>query len=166
MLAEEGVRYDSSIYPIRHDRYGIPNGRLGPHQMHLPNVDRPLWEFPGTVACYGGWRLPVGGGGYFRLYPYQVSAALLRRTQVANQQPFMFYVHPWELDPDQPQLPGSGLRRMRHRVCLARTQRRLERLLSEFSFGAMSDVLDDCEHSLAHQKDRRSEPAMEGASRQ
>lgn len=142
ILAEEGIRFDSSIYPVHHDRYGIPDAQLGPHQITGPESGRMIWEFPGTVQSLWGWRAPVGGGGYFRLYPYQMSAAMLRRTNRDARQPFMFYVHPWELDPEQPRLPGPWLRRMRHRVNLSATERRLERLLSEFSFGAMSDVLD------------------------
>lgn len=143
ILAEEGFRFDSSIYPIRHDRYGIPDGRIGPHVVDLPKTGRRIWEFPGTVAAVGGLRLPAGGGGYFRLYPYRFSAALLRRANGSAGMPFMFYIHPWELDPDQPPLPGPWHRRLRHRANLKVTERRLERMLSEFSFGAMSDVLDE-----------------------
>lgn len=151
ILAEEGMQYDSSIYPIRHDRYGIPDGRVGPHPLELSHAGRTLWEFPGTVGMLGGRRVPVGGGGYFRLYPYRVSAALLKRVNQQAKLPFMFYVHPWELDPDQPHLPGSWLRRWRHRVNLATTERRIERLLTDFSFGAMSDVLQ--EYALEHPAD-------------
>jgi polysaccharide deacetylase family protein (PEP-CTERM system associated) len=142
VLAEEGFRYDSSIYPIRHDRYGIPDARLGPHMMAPSDSGRRIWEFPGTVATLAGWRTPVGGGGYFRLYPYRSSTALLRLAGAQSGRPVMFYIHPWELDPDQPRLPGSALRRLRHSIGLARTERRLEQLLAEFSFGAMGDVLD------------------------
>jgi polysaccharide deacetylase family protein (PEP-CTERM system associated) len=141
ILADEGIRFDSSIYPIRHDRYGIPDGRVGPHLVSGLRSDRALWEFPGTVATVGKWRLPVGGGGYFRLYPYRVSAALLRRANGSARLPFMFYIHPWELDPDQPRLQVPWLRGVRHRMNLASTESRLERLLAEFRFGTMSDVL-------------------------
>lgn len=143
VLADEGFQYDSSIYPVRHDRYGIPDAQRGPHRLAMNGSDRPMWEFPGTVAACGGARLPVGGGGYFRLYPYRISAALLRRATAQTGQPFMFYIHPWELDPEQPQLAMPFSRRIRHRVNLAATERRLDQLLSEFQFGAMSDVLND-----------------------
>jgi polysaccharide deacetylase family protein (PEP-CTERM system associated) len=141
ILAQEGIRFDSSIYPIRHDRYGIPDAHVGPHLLSLGNVSESLWEFPGTVSFVGGLRVPVGGGGYFRFYPYRMSAYLLRRAHA----PFMFYIHPWELDPDQPSLPGPWLRRIRHRRNLAATEGRLERLLSDFQFGAVSDVLREME---------------------
>ncbi len=143
VLAEEGVQFDSSIYPVHHDRYGIPDARLGPHQITLPDSGRTLWEFPGTVQSIWGWQVPVGGGGYFRLYPYRVTRSFLSRTNRIARLPFMFYLHPWELDPEQPRLPGSVLRRWRHRINLGATERRLERLLTDFRFGAMSDALED-----------------------
>lgn len=141
ILAQEGFRYDASIYPIRHDRYGIPDAQIGPHRLELPSCADTIWEFPGTVSLVAGMRIPVGGGGYFRIYPYGVSSHLLRRADA----PFMFYVHPWELDPDQPMMPGSWLRRVRHRMNLGATERRLERLLSDFQFGAVSDLLREIE---------------------
>lgn len=143
VLAEEGFQFDSSIYPVRHDRYGIPDARLGPHRVETAGGNQPLWEFPGTVAACAGARLPVGGGGYFRLYPYRLSTALLRRASTQTRQPFMFYIHPWELDPEQPWLSVPFSRQVRHRVNLAATERRLDQLLTEFKFGAMSDVLND-----------------------
>lgn len=143
VLAEEGFLYDSSIFPIRHDRYGIPEATLGPHPIQKIDAHRDLWEFPGTVCRMAGMRVPAGGGGYFRLYPYAFSAYLLRQATAQTSQPFMFYIHPWELDPEQPQLPGSWMRRWRHRVNLASTEARLEKLLAEFSFGTMSRVLNE-----------------------
>lgn len=144
LLAEEGFQFDSSIYPVRHDRYGIPDARIGPHLLTLEGGSQELWEFPGTVATWGGTRIPVGGGGYFRLYPYHLTVKLLRQVHQQTGRPFMLYIHPWELDPGQPRLPGSMLRRWRHRVNLGTTELRLERLLSEFSFGALSDVIEEC----------------------
>lgn len=164
VLAEEGVQFDSSIYPVHHDRYGIPDARLGPHQIALSDSGLTLWEFPGTVQSIWGWRAPVGGGGYFRLYPYRLTRAFLRRTNSVARLPFMFYLHPWELDPEQPRLPGSLLRRWRHRINLAATERRLERLLTDFRFGAMSDALEECSPATAESQVPRDQPNLPAAN--
>lgn len=140
VLIEEGYLYDSSIYPIRHDRYGIPSW-----PRHLTRVVRPqgtLWEFPGSTVKLGGANLPIGGGGYFRLLPYQWTRFGFRRVNAAEHLPAMFYVHPWELDPDQPRLAGSSaLSRFRHYRNLALTAERLRALVREFRFGRAIDVV-------------------------
>jgi polysaccharide deacetylase family protein (PEP-CTERM system associated) len=140
ILLEEGFTVDSSLFPTRHDRYGIPDA---PEQIHA--IETPagsIAEFPMTVQRFGRLTVPVGGGGYFRLYPYSLTRRLLRRANVAGQRPFVFYVHPWEVDVDQPRIrTGSRLSRFRHYVNLATTEAKLDRLLGDFRFGRMCDVL-------------------------
>lgn len=139
ILAEEGFLLDSSIFPTRHDRYGIPGAQEEVHS--LPLQAGCLTEFPPTVARLGPWRLPAGGGGYFRLYPWWLTKQLLAPLNRAGR-PFMFYVHPWEVDPDQPRLKiGSRVSRFRHCVGLAATERKLDQLLRHFSFGTISQVV-------------------------
>lgn len=136
ILAEEGFRCDSSIHPIWHDRYGIPDANRLPHA-----VRGDLWEFPPAVLRLGKLNLPVSGGGYFRLYPIHWTAACLQWINRRAGSPVMFYVHPWELDPGQPRLPGSMGTRFRHYIHLASTARKLEWLLDHFSFGTLSQSL-------------------------
>ncbi len=102
ILTEEGFRIDSSIYPIHHDRYGIADAEPGLHQIATPTG--PLWEFPPSVVSWKEVNLPVGGGGYFRLYPLPLTIRWLRQINRDGQRPFVFYVHPWEIDPDQPRI--------------------------------------------------------------
>jgi polysaccharide deacetylase family protein (PEP-CTERM system associated) len=138
ILIEEGVTVDSSIYPIRHDRYGLPGTPLGPHALQRRSGT--LWEFPPPVWKVWGYPLPIGGGGYFRLYPYFLTRRGLRAINAAAR-PFAVYIHPWEVDPDQPRLPAKRTARFRHYVNLHRTEGRLVRLLSDFPFGTMSAAL-------------------------
>lgn len=140
VLAEEGYRHDSSIFPIRHDRYGIPTAERFPHAIETGSGT--VWEFPGSVYRLGNYNMPVGGGGYFRLYPAFVSFYCLDYINRALGRPFNFYVHPWEIDPEQPVLPGSPWARFRHRVNLAKTEEKLGRLLGQFRFDAMGAILD------------------------
>lgn len=142
ILAGNGIRYDSSVFPFGgHPDYGIADAPLGIHETGAG-----VLEFPMTCVPVAGRRVPVGGGGYFRHYPYALTRLLLRRHNAAGR-PFAFYVHPWELDPDQPRVspgrgPGALLRRQRHYHGLATTEGRLERLLAEFAFTTMADLLD------------------------
>jgi polysaccharide deacetylase family protein (PEP-CTERM system associated) len=138
VLIEEGIRLDSSIYPTRHDRYGLPGSPAEPYR-----IDRPaghLWEFPPPVCRLLGYPLPVGGGGYFRLYPYALTRLALGRINAARR-PFAAYLHPWELDPDQPRVAAGRSARFRHYVNLDRTEGRLMRLLADFPFGTLSEAL-------------------------
>jgi polysaccharide deacetylase family protein (PEP-CTERM system associated) len=138
VLIEEGIRVDSSIYPTHHDRYGIPGTPLGQHR-----IDRSagrLWEFPPPVWRCFGYPLPVGGGGYFRLYPYAMTRLGLRRINEQGR-PFAAYLHPWELDPAQPRIRAGLGATFRHRVNLGRTEGRLTRLLADFPFGTLSEAL-------------------------
>jgi polysaccharide deacetylase family protein (PEP-CTERM system associated) len=139
VLIEEGYLYDASIYPIHHDRYGMPDWR-----RHIHRVTRPggaIWELPGSTVRLFGTNLPIGGGGYFRLLPFAWTSRGFRQVNRSERQPAVFYLHPWEIDPDQPRLPVSGTSRIRHYHNLAKTEGRLVRLLSEFKFGPVSDVL-------------------------
>ncbi len=141
ILAEQGIRFDSSIFPIYHDRYGIPDADPAIHCVDTPHG--PVWEFPASVIRFGPVNLPVSGGGYFRLYPVSVTARLLRRIHRKHARPFVFYVHPWELDPQQPRLRhASSFSRFRHYVNLASTERKLDWLLQRFAFAPMSEVIE------------------------
>lgn len=140
VLCEEGFQYDSSIFPMRHDRYGIPDAEPKPHVLTTPGGGR-LVEFPISVLRYGGAKIPVAGGGYFRLFPYQFTRWALRKLNV-QQQEFVFYVHPWEVDPEQPRVEEAGvLSRFRHYLNLDRCAERLGRLLGDFEFDTMYSVL-------------------------
>ena len=139
ILVEEGFRVDSSVFPIHHDRYGIPGARLGPHR--LTTAAGGLWEFPPSVVRMAGMRLPVGGGGYFRLFPLSWTLYGLRRINRVQRQPFVCYVHPWEFDPEQPRIRGPRLSRFRHYVNLSQNARKLDGLLGQFRFGRLRDLV-------------------------
>jgi polysaccharide deacetylase family protein (PEP-CTERM system associated) len=154
ILAAEGFLSDSSIFPIRHDRYGIPGANRFPHQMIT--AAGPLWEFPATVRRVGSMNFPVSGGGYFRLYPLSWSLRGLTHINERDRQPFVFYIHPWELDPAQPRLrAGSALSRGRHYLNLNSTETKLTRLLRHFRFGRLCDVL-----ASLRQEEQLTEPAL------
>lgn len=139
ILAEAGFDYDSSIFPIRHDRYGMPEAPEYPYRLET-EAGNSLIEFPLSTMKVLQYRLPVAGGGYFRLYPYWLSRAGLRQIN-RRQQPFIFYLHPWEIDPDQPRISASWLSRFRHYNNLDKCEPRLRQLLKEFSFGTAQEVL-------------------------
>jgi polysaccharide deacetylase family protein (PEP-CTERM system associated) len=141
ILAEEGFRYDSSVYPILHDRYGDREAPRFPYEIWHSGDER-LLEFPiGTVRLFGV-NLPVGGGGYFRLLPGGLCEAGIRRVNVVERRPVMFYFHPWELDPGQPRPSMVWHRRFRHYVGQARHESKLTHLLGSASFGRARDVLE------------------------
>lgn len=140
LLASEGYTFDSSIYPIRHDRYGIPDAERHPHR--LPAGPGALWELPGSTVRHAGMNLPMGGGGYFRLLPYGWTRAGINTLNETEGQPAIFYLHPWEIDPDQPRVRCGVVSRLRHYRNLHDTEARLTRLLAEFRFGTVADVLD------------------------
>ena len=210
ILIEEGFQFDSSIFPVYHDTYGIPNAERFPHRVrgsesvvscqlsvvrgrrdqeaggrsqqsevrsqesgvsgeedvrcqvsgvrggrdqeaadessqlttnNCQLATSSLWEFPPTVYRMGKLNVPVAGGGYFRLYPVRLSIHWLRRINRRHRQPFVFYIHPWELDTDQPRLPAGLKSRFRHYQNLGTTKRKLTRLLESFHFGPVSEVL-------------------------
>jgi polysaccharide deacetylase family protein (PEP-CTERM system associated) len=135
-LAEAGYEYDSSVFPVRHDRYGVPDAPRGLHWAVGPGGGR-IVEIPPLTLRMLGQNLPVGGGGYLRLLPTGAVARALR----GRDEPGMVYLHPWELDPGQPPLPMSRLSRWRHRVNLHRTEAKLDRLLRRFPFAGAEEVL-------------------------
>ena len=143
VLIEEGYRYDTSIFPIHHDRYGIPDA---PRHIHTITRDAgTLIEMPASTVKVGSVNFPIAGGGYFRLFPYGFTRWGMRRVNVAEREPVMFYMHPWEVDPDQPRLAAGATTRWRHYGGLHRTAGRLRRLIKEFPFAPVASVLDACQ---------------------
>ena len=140
-LIDLGFEYDSSVFPIRHDRYGIPGASRDIGPIQAPS-GRTIVEFPMSAASFGGVRVPVSGGGYFRLLPYAVTRAGLKQINERAGQPFTFYLHPWEVDPEQPRLKVKAFSRFRHYNNLHKCEGRLRRLLGEFQFSTMRDVLE------------------------
>ncbi len=129
-LSEAGYRYSSSVYPIRHDHYGMPNA---PRFAFYPERCNGLLELPVTTVSLFNCNLPAGGGGYFRLMPYWVSRWCLERVNTVDRQPCVFYFHPWEIDPGQPRQRGISLKtRFRHYVNLSSMERRIRALLKDF----------------------------------
>jgi polysaccharide deacetylase family protein (PEP-CTERM system associated) len=139
ILIEEGFRYDSSIFPVHHDRYGIPHAERFPHTIRCASGE--LVEFPPSTVRWCGLNWPMAGGGYFRLWPYALFRRGLRRINRREGQAAIFYLHPWEVDPAQPIIPGARRNIWRHRVNLRRTAPRLERLLRDFRFAPVREVL-------------------------
>ena len=140
ILDELGFVYDSSIFPVRHDRYGIVDAERAPHRLSTRN-GRSIVEWPLATARILGFRLPVAGGGYFRLLPYWVTHWGLASINQREMQPFIFYLHPWEIDPTQPRVQASWLSRFRHYTNLDKCEGRLRRLLGEFKFCTARDCL-------------------------
>ena len=137
VVQETGHVYSSSIYPIRHDLYGMPDAPRFPFRLR-PDA---ILEIPVTTVRLAERNLPCGGGGYFRLLPYPLYRWAMRRVNDSDGQPGMFYFHPWEVDPDQPRIPGASLRsRFRHYVNLHAMEERLKRLLGDFRWGRMDEV--------------------------
>jgi polysaccharide deacetylase family protein (PEP-CTERM system associated) len=138
VLAEAGYRYSSSIYPIAHDHYGMPEAPRFPYR---PKSCPALLEMPPTTVPLAGRNLPAAGGGYFRLLPYPASRWLIGRVNRLERQPAMFYFHPWEIDPGQPRVPGAPLKsRLRHYVNLNRMEAKLDRLCGDFRWGRADQV--------------------------
>ena len=141
ILAESGFVYDSSIFPVRHDRYGMPDTPEHPYHLKTP-AGHSIIEFPLSTAKILNYRLPVAGGGYFRLYPYWLSKAGLKQIN-RQQKPFIFYLHPWEVDPEQPRISASWFSRFRHYNNLDKCEPRLRNLMSDFQFTTTWNVLSD-----------------------
>ena len=157
ILKDEGFRYDSSIFPTFHPRYGIPEAKSYPHRLN--NEHGSLWEFPPSVAQFMGWNIPVTGGGYFRLYPAKWTAHGFRHINRLGH-PGVFVIHPWEIDPDQPRLrefrtSGSsfgfrisnfGFGSWRHYLNLDSTEKKLDWFLKQAAFGTLGEVAERCAH--------------------
>lgn len=139
VLTELGFTWDSSIFPIRHDNYGIPGSPREPYLLQAAN-GHTLREFPLTTAQVMGVSIPAAGGGYFRQFPYPIFRQLFRQASQGGTVPQMFYLHPWEIDPDQPRFnAASWFSRFRHYTNLDRCYARLERLLDDFQFDTVSN---------------------------
>jgi polysaccharide deacetylase family protein (PEP-CTERM system associated) len=140
VLGEEGYRYSSSVNPIRHDLYGMPNAPRGPFQP----AGSAIWEFPLTTLHALGRNWPCAGGGYFRLLPYAAWRLALAAVNQGEQRPGIFYLHPWEVDPGQPRVRDCGWKsRVRHYTNLRRMADKLDRALHDFAWGRMDRVFAD-----------------------
>ena len=136
LLAEAGYRYSSSVAPLRHDLYGIPDA-----PRHVYRAANGITEVPLSTIRMRGANYPCGGGGFFRLYPYAVTKWCVQRVNLREQQACVFYMHPWEFDPEQPRQKALSFRtRFRHYLNLGRVQGRLERLLADFSWDRMDQI--------------------------
>lgn len=134
-LERAGYNYSSSVYPIRHDHYGMPDAPRFAHRIGG------MLEIPATTVQAWQRNWPAGGGGYFRLMPYTLSRWMIRRVNSLDTQPVVFYFHPWEIDTEQPRVPGIGVRtRFRHYLNIERMEGRLHRLLGDFHWGRMDEI--------------------------
>jgi polysaccharide deacetylase family protein (PEP-CTERM system associated) len=139
VLAQAGYEYDSSIFPIRHDRYGFPGAPRFP--FRVGGRPRSIVEIPPSTVRLGGMTLPAAGGGYFRLLPYAWTRWSFARLNGHEGKPGVFYLHPWEVDPEQPRIRAGLVSRFRHYTNLRRTEPRLRRLLGQFRFGPISRLI-------------------------
>lgn len=147
VLIEEGHSYDASIFPIHHDRYGIADA---PRSAHL--IQRPagsIVELPASTVRIGRTNYPIAGGGYFRLFPYAVTKWGISRVNARDGEPVVLYIHPWEIDPDQPRLEAPRAAQLRHHVGVGTALDKLRRVTSDFGFGPVRDVLEASAHAMA-----------------
>jgi polysaccharide deacetylase family protein (PEP-CTERM system associated) len=148
ILVEEGFVSDSSIYPINHDRYGIPGSPRHAHVIETPAG--PIREFPiATIKLSNNRVAPIGGGGYLRMLPYRYTSAGIRRLNQDESQPACIYFHPWEIDPDQPRLASGLIARLRTYTGVKGMTYKLDRLLTEFQFSTLSGVYGEVSRSAA-----------------
>jgi polysaccharide deacetylase family protein (PEP-CTERM system associated) len=139
ILIEAGFEYDSSIFPVHHDLYGIPGFSRQPVRIRRPAGE--ILEIPASTLRLLGRNWPIAGGGYFRILPYALNAWAIRHLNRREQVPAIVYLHPWELDPEQPRLAVRGLTRFRMYTNLERTEGKVRRLLADFRFGPIESVL-------------------------
>lgn len=138
ILVEEGYTVDSSIFPIKHDRYGVPDALPQIHERQT--TAGPITEVPPSFWTSRSGNVPIGGG-YFRLFPLTVTQHAIARVQ-SQGRPAMFYIHPWEIDPDQPRIKNAGVKsRLRHYVGLRKTEQKLRKLLTNTPFGTLGQAL-------------------------
>jgi polysaccharide deacetylase family protein (PEP-CTERM system associated) len=133
ILVEEGFLFDSSMFPVRHDLYGIPDGERFPHWMKTP-TGKMIFEFPPSTLRRWENNWGVAGGGYLRIAPYLFTQWAIRRINETEGQPAMVYFHPWEIDPEQPQVMASRRSMLRHYTNLSTTETKLTQLLHDFRF--------------------------------
>lgn len=143
VLASLGFRYDSSIFPVANWRYGIPDFPATPQPIDTPSGR--IMEFPLSIRKFGRRNLAVSGGAYFRIYPWAFTRSNFHALE-KQKRPLVFYIHPWELDPEHPRVPFHWKPRLTHYFNLRSTEPRLRRMLAEFEFGPLGEVL---EHELA-----------------
>lgn len=141
VLIEEGFTYDSSIFPIRHDRYGIPGAERLPHV--IKRKAGAIREFPPSTWRVLGNNLPMAGGGYLRLLPLWFTRTGISSINTKDRSPAIIYIHPWEVDPDQPRLDGSMVSNLRHYTNLHTTIPKLRQLFSNFRFGPIRDLMEN-----------------------
>ncbi len=142
ILADEGFTRDSSIFPVRHDLYGIPDACRFPH-VQKTSRGRHILEFPPSTVTFFGNNVGIAGGGYLRLFPYTLTRRLIRHVNEKEGRPVMVYFHPWEIDPDQPRIQAPLRSRFRHYTNLAGMEGKIERLLQDFRFTTLSEVCQD-----------------------
>lgn len=140
ILIEEGFGYDSSIFPIRHDLYGFPGA--APFLHKIKRNGGAIWEFPPTTLRLFGMNIPIAGGGYLRLLPLPFIRWGFKKINHINQSALV-YIHPWEMDPEQPRIKAKFLSRFRHYTNLHKTEKKLKALLNQFSFCPIEDILKD-----------------------
>ena len=146
ILGEEGITLDSSIFPVRHDLYGVPDAKRFP-SWYLSKDGHSIFEFPLSTIRWGTNNIGVGGGGYLRLIPYGLSHWAIHHINEVQQEPAVVYFHPWEIDPGQPQIRAGGRSILRHYTNLSGMEGKIERLLQDFRFGTLSEV---CSHHKAY----------------
>ncbi len=139
VLIEEGLEYDASIFPIYHDRYGIPDAPRHAHVMTRSGGS--IVEAPGSTVRIGRMNLPIAGGGYFRMLPYALTRWGISRLNDVESRPAIFYLHPWEIDPGQPRIKAGSVSTIRHYRNLHKTEGRLRALLRDFRFSTIGDVV-------------------------
>ena len=137
ILIEEGFKYDSSIFPIYHDRYGVPGAERFAHV--IKRNGGMLMEFPPSTFRVLGINMPVAGGGYFRLTPIAVTKSMIRTINAREKKPVVFYVHPWEIDAGQPRIKGKWLSEFRHNLNLESTFPKMKALIKEFKFRPLKE---------------------------
>ena len=144
VLLELGFQYSSSTYPINHDLYGVPNWPRFPYLRDESSEEKKLIEIPIPTIRKNKVNTGIGGGGYFRLYPYWLSKNRIDKFHQQEQKPYSFYFHPWEIDPDQPRVKGAPLKsKFRHYINLSRMEGKLERLLKDYQWDTMKNIYLD-----------------------
>jgi len=142
ILIEMGFQYDSSIFPIHHDRYGIPNFPRNPHYVEREGVGRIL-EFPLSTVKVLNYNIPIAGGGYFRLFPYKFIQWGIKRINLVENKFAIIYVHPWEFDPGQPKIKASYFKKFRHYLNLEKTETKFCKLIKDFRFTSFESVIEN-----------------------
>jgi polysaccharide deacetylase family protein (PEP-CTERM system associated) len=148
VLGEEGISFDSSIFPVRHDLYGFPEAERFPSWYLSSNGDR-IFEFPPSTIRYRNQNIGIGGGGYLRLMPYGLTHWAVGHINEVERQPAMIYFHPWEIDPGQPQIRSGRRSILRHYTNLSTMEGKIERLLQDFRFSSLSEVCSQNQAYLA-----------------